>query len=56
MSIFEKMGDEEAIARITAQALKEMNINVGGGVSKLDTIPSNSDDLQLAYSAKGGAS
>ena len=57
MSVFERMTDDEAIAKITAQALKELNINVGGGgVSKLDTIPSNSDDLQLAYSAKGGAS
>lgn len=57
MSVFEKFTDEEAIAKITAQALKEMNINVGGGgSSKLDKIPSNSDDLQLAYMSKGGAS
>ena len=57
MAVFEKMSDKEAVAEITAQALKELNINVGGaGTSKLDTIPSNSDDLPLAYSAKGSGS
>lgn len=60
-SVFEKYSEEEAIAMITAQALKELNINVntGGGASspsKLSTIPSNSDDLQLAYMSKGGSS
>jgi hypothetical protein len=56
MAIFERMSDEDAISAITAKALAEMNINVGGGVSKLDKIPSNSDDLPLAYAAKGGTS
>lgn len=49
--------DEAAIAKITAQIMRNMNMNVAvPASSKLDKIPSNSDDLQLAYMSKGGAS
>lgn len=62
LSVFERYSDEDAINLLTQKIMDEINKGGAGGggatapASRLDKIPSNSDDLQLAYMSKGDSS